>query len=67
MSRVTTGSGVKRKFLGVRFVNCHAYGRLYMAKDGLSYQGGCPKCGKQYRIMVGSGGTAERMFLGYCR
>jgi phage FluMu protein Com len=56
-----------RKFLGVQFVRCRTYGRLYMNKDGSAYEGRCPRCGQYYKIAIGKGGTSERFFVAECR
>lgn len=55
-----------QKFLGVRFDNCHAYGRLYLNDAGDAYVGRCPRCGTPYHVWVGEGGTDSRMFLASC-
>jgi len=55
-----------KKFLGVRFVNCFTYGRLYENNARDAYVGSCPKCGKPYYVRIGSSGTNQRMFAAYC-
>ncbi len=65
-SRSTATRKIPKKFLGVRFVNCHCYGRLYINKAGDAYSGNCPKCYTAYRIGIAEGGTNSRMFLAYC-
>ena len=46
-------SGMRgRKFLGVMFNCCRAYGRIYINKEGTHYQGACPKCGKRVRVRI---------------
>ena len=65
--RPTSRSTLKgKKFLGVRFVNCFTYGRLYVNDAGDAYVGSCPKCGKPYYVRIGSHGTSQRMFTAYC-
>lgn len=51
-----------RPWLGVYFHCCQVYGRIYKTKDGVSYEGGCPRCGATVSAMVGPKGTARRMF-----
>lgn len=55
-----------KRFLGVRFASCNAYGRLYINDDGNAYVGRCPKCYKSYAVRVGEGGTDSRMFIANC-
>ena len=55
-----------RPFLGVYFVNCSVYGRLYKNSEGTAYVGRCPKCGQPYRIKIGSEGTSARFFKAFC-
>jgi len=52
-----------RKFLGILFECCHAYGRLYRNAAGTAYEGGCPRCGRRLRVRIGPGGTRQRMFI----
>ncbi|RME69111.1 MAG: hypothetical protein D6781_09330 [Verrucomicrobia bacterium] len=55
-----------RRFLGVHFVDCRAYGRLYLNGDGTAYVGRCPRCGAPVRVAVGAHGTSQRFFLASC-
>ncbi len=55
-----------RKFLGVLFVNCRVYGRLYLNRDGIAYVGRCPRCGAIVRARVGEQGTNQRFFTAVC-
>ena len=57
----------KRRFLGVQFVDCQVYGRLYLNKAGTVYTGRCPRCGATVRARVGDEGTKCRFFLAVCR
>jgi phage FluMu protein Com len=54
-------------FLGVNFINCRVYGRLYRNQEGTAYVGRCPKCGQQFRIAISPGGTPQRFFQARCR
>ncbi|MBT6768165.1 MAG: hypothetical protein HN763_05700 [Opitutales bacterium] len=64
LSRKTTNKG--KRFLGVRFVNCACYGRLYQNDEGTAYVGSCPRCGKCYQARIGEKGTDNRMFMAAC-
>jgi hypothetical protein len=55
-----------RPYLGVHFLKCHVYGRLYRNRESTAYQGVCPRCGAAYRIPIGEGGTSERFFKAVC-
>ncbi|RKX35002.1 MAG: hypothetical protein DRP71_05270 [Verrucomicrobia bacterium] len=57
----------KRRFLGVQFVDCQVYGRLYLNAEGTVYTGRCPRCGATVRARVGDEGTKCRFFLAACR
>lgn len=66
-SHSSSEQGSKRLFLGVQFVNCGAYGRLYKNKEGTAYVGGCPRCGSKVSIRIDPGaGTNARFFKYYC-
>ncbi|MDR0326890.1 MAG: hypothetical protein LBI05_01195 [Planctomycetaceae bacterium] len=51
-----------RKFIGVRFNCCGIYKRIYINEEGTAYEGRCPKCFRQVKFTVGSGGTDHRFF-----
>ena len=55
----------RRKFIGVWFECCHAYGRLYKSKDGTIYRGRCPKCLRsvQVRVDVNAENATNRRFF----
>ena len=55
-----------RKFLGVHFVSCRVYGRLYLNREGTAYVGRCPRCGAVVRARVGDQGTDQRFFMAVC-
>ncbi len=57
----------ERKFLGVQFVSCACYGRLYMNDEGTAYVGRCPRCNTAYQVRIGATGTSQRMFQARCR
>ena len=57
----------KRKYIGVWFECCHAYGRLYQNKEGTCYRGRCPKCLRSVRVPIDSNNksaTDRRFFRG---
>ena len=56
-----------RPFLGVFFVRCNVYGRLYKNAEGTAYVGQCPRCGTPYTILIGAGGTSSRFFKAICK
>ena len=58
---------VRRRFIGVWFECCHAYGRLYKSKDGTVYRGRCPKCLRSVQVRVDKNSekaTNRRFFRG---
>ena len=56
----------RRAFLGIQFVNCGTYGRIYKNKDGTAYVGHCPKCMHRLRVLIGPEGTGHRFFKCFC-
>lgn len=57
----------KRKFIGVWFECCHAYGRLYKNKEGTLYRGRCPKCLRWVKVPIdvnSENATNRRFFRG---
>lgn len=55
-----------RPFLGVHFVTCRVYGRLYLDHTGSVYVGRCPRCGNPVRALIGENGTDKRFFTAIC-
>ena len=53
-------------FLGIHFVNCQVYGRLYKNPEGTHYEGVCPKCRRRVKIRIGPEGSSTRTFKSYC-
>jgi hypothetical protein len=51
-----------RRFVGVHFVCCDAYTRVYVNREESAYEGNCPKCAKRVRLAIGPGGTDARFF-----
>lgn len=62
----SSASRTARPFLGVRYIACGSYGRLYLNADGSAYAGRCPKCGAPVRVLVGDHGTRQRFFQAVC-
>jgi len=56
------GNSDGRPFLGVHFACCEVYSRVYLNREETHYLGNCPRCAKQVRFQVGSGGTDCRFF-----
>jgi hypothetical protein len=51
-----------RRFVGIQFVCCDVYSRVYINRDQSAYEGNCPKCAKRVRLRIGPGGTDARFF-----
>jgi hypothetical protein len=51
-----------RRFVGIHFVCCDVYTRVYINREESAYEGTCPKCAKRVRLRVGPGGTDARFF-----
>ncbi len=52
----------ERKFIGVNFKCCNIYQRVYINSTGTGYWGACPKCARQVKFTIGSGGSESRFF-----
>lgn len=52
-----------RPWLSAYFACCNVYRRLYRDPTASHYDGGCPRCGKRVRFVVGPGGTTARSFV----
>ena len=51
-----------RRFVGVHFICCDVYSRVYVNRDSTAYEGNCPKCAKRVTLRIGPGGTEARFF-----
>ena len=60
------GNSAKGAFLGIHYVNCGVYGRIYKTKKGDAYVGYCPKCMHKVRVKIGPTGTGNRFFKCFC-
>jgi hypothetical protein len=60
--RAAGGTSCGRRFVGVHFICCDVYTRVYINRDDTAYEGNCPKCAKRVRLRIGPGGTDARFF-----
>ena len=51
-----------RRFVGIHFVCCDVYSRIYINRAGTAYSGYCPRCAKRIDLKIGPGGTDQRFF-----
>jgi hypothetical protein len=61
-NRLEAGIAAGRRFVGIHFVCCDVYARVYVNRDETAYEGNCPKCAKRVRLRIGPGGTDARFF-----
>jgi hypothetical protein len=55
-------SADSRKFVGVHFICCDIYSRIYINRTKTAYAGNCPRCMKKIELKIGPGGTSNRFF-----
>lgn len=51
-----------RRFVGIHFICCDVYSRIYINRAGTAYSGYCPRCAKRIDLKIGPGGTDQRFF-----
>ena len=61
-----SNESAKKAFLGIHYVNCGVYGRIYKNPRGDAYIGRCPRCGHAIRVRIGPKGTGKRFFKCFC-
>jgi hypothetical protein len=59
-------SGKLKEFLGIHYVKCGTYGRIYKNQQGTAYSGHCPRCMHPIRVRIAPGGTGNRFFKCFC-
>lgn len=60
--RVRAASLTGRPFLGVRFVCCDVYARVYINREATAYQGHCPKCSRPLVVKISPDGSNAQFF-----
>ena len=51
-----------RPFLGVHFVCCDVYSRIYINRECTAYVGHCPKCSRSIVVHITPDGSDSRFF-----
>ena len=51
-----------RPFIGVHFVCCGVYARIYRQPNAKAYRGRCPRCLRTLKVRVGAEGVDARIF-----
>ncbi|MEQ9454145.1 MAG: hypothetical protein RLN76_06075 [Phycisphaeraceae bacterium] len=53
----------RRRWIAVFWRCCGRYSRIYINRQGHSYEGHCPNCARLVRARIGDSGTAARFFV----
>ena len=61
-----TRDTLPRPFIGIYYVDCNSYGRIYKNKKQNAYTGICPKCMRSLQVKIKQGGSNARSFKAYC-
>jgi hypothetical protein len=59
------GKAGGRRFVGIHFMCCDVYSRVYVNRQETAYVGHCPRCMRRVELKIGSGGTDARFFTAY--
>lgn len=57
-----SGRNESTRFVGIHFVCCDVYSRVYANRARTAYVGHCPRCAKRVSLSIGPGGTDSRFF-----
>lgn len=52
----------RKKFLGILFECCNVYRRIYLNRQETAYEGRCPRCYREVKVLIGPEGTDQRFF-----
>lgn len=52
----------KKKYLGILFECCNVYRRVYLNEQKTAYEGQCPLCHREVKVVIGPEGTDTRFF-----
>jgi hypothetical protein len=53
---------VGRRYVGIHFLCCDTYARVYVNRNETAYEGNCPRCAKPVTLRIGPNGTEARFF-----
>jgi len=55
-----------KTFIGIHFIGCNTYVRLYPNAGRTHFEGRCTKCGKTMKLRIGNEGHNDRFFQAPC-